>query len=114
VKLTKAQKLLVLEIAFCSSMTTGRWRDFVPLSNKGLVEVESSDSSGFYAAYGASMRRVEPTPRAREVADALMSDASLWHHTANEHAARQRRLEERRRCPCVCCATAWRMRPVAA
>lgn len=110
-RLNKTQRRLVLELAFFSSLTTGRWREFVPLANRGLVAIDDHDSRSLASMFGASMRTVEPTGEGRALAVEMMSDASLWQKEAHEHALRQQRLEEKRRCSCVSCLTARRMRP---
>lgn len=109
-RLTKAEKLLLLDLAYGSRTTTARWRDYVPLSNLGLVDVDTSEAATWSRMWGVTCATVALTDAGRALVPSLDSDVSLWHAVANAHAA----SNPKRRCICGVCMAAWRMRPVAA
>ena len=110
-KLTKTEKLLLLEIAVGSRTTTAQWRPYVPLSNLGLVDVDKGDAAAWSSIWGVVCATVELTDAGRAVVADLDRDVSLWHADANAHVGKGDRGG---RCHCSRCAAAWRMRPVAA
>lgn len=121
-KLTKAEKVLLIEACSCSNMTTPRWRGYVPLSNLGLVEVDGEFSGHWQAAFGVPFKSVKATAKGHAVAEDLYRDVGLWHalaclHSTREWAERNRMIRtDGTQKPCLCwaCMTAVRMRPVAA
>lgn len=115
-KLNKDQKLLVLELASASSLTTARWRMFVPLSIKGLVDVDREAARSHSALWGVECASVSLTDRGRVCATEIDREVSLWHATAVAHHSREaiEGAGKPKRCPCACCSAAWRMRPEAA
>ncbi len=62
-KLTKTERRLLDEAFGCSSMSTPRWRDYVPLSNLGLVDL--SENEIMSTTFGGVYRRVVITEKGR-------------------------------------------------
>ena len=76
-RLSKTQRARLAEITRCSSMGTARWRDFVPLSNLGLVEIDEGDAPALSSMFGASYRHLRATDKGREVAKTLDLDSEF-------------------------------------
>lgn len=105
-RLSRREKLSLLGAALVSSSTTNEWRAYLPLARRKLVTIQKSGD----AAWIGDMRRVEATESGRALADALMSDVSLWLEDACQHA-RERRPGQKGWCLCTSCAVSRRMRP---
>lgn len=121
-KLTKAEKILLIEACSCSSMTTPRWRGYVPLSNLGLVEIDGTYTGSWKAAFGVPFKSVKATAKGHDVAEKLYREVGLWHAIANLHStyewAKTHRMLKTdgaiKPCLCWACMTAVRMSPRAA
>ena len=115
-KLSRTDKIKILEIAFCSSLGTSRWREYLPLSKKGYVEIDGKDSDVIRSMFGGSFRNVKTSPKGQALADEIMHDIDFWAQQAADHALNPQphlRKADGTYKPCVCwaCMAARRMAP---
>jgi len=110
-KLTRAMRYALYDVCSGARMTTARWREYLPLSKRGLVDILDSGRA-FGQLFGMSTRDVEPTSKGRELARELVkSDVDAWA-TAIAHAEHGRaKFPNRRMCmcgPCLAVCNVWR------
>src|SRR5688572_923071 len=81
--MTKTEKMALLEIVRCSSMSTADWRRFSPLARRGLVEIDGEDSGPMRSMWGSSYRSIRATKDGHREADRVArDDVKLWHRVA--------------------------------
>jgi hypothetical protein len=108
-RMTRREKLTLIDLALCSSLGTNDWRRFSSLARRKLATIQK----GGHSDWLGDMRSVKATDAGRALAETLMSDVSLWLDEACEHwnARKANQGGQRGWCRCTSCAISRRMRP---
>lgn len=105
-KLPYEQRRLLYDVVRGSRTTTQHWRDYLPLSRRGLVDILDSGRE-WGRLFGVSTRDVEATPAGRALAAELgPGDLRAWAE-ALEHAQLYASGKSRQTCVCGPCGAVW-------